>query len=67
MEFKDKLIYARALLNISQAELANKLNVSLPTVSRWENNKVIPTKKAQVVFMQFCKKNNIEFKGVCNE
>lgn len=60
MEFKDKLVFARAKLDLSQSELAKELNVSLPTVSRWENGKVNPTKKAKVVFMQFCKKNNIE-------
>ena len=60
MEFKDKLVFARAKLDLSQSELAKELNVSLPTVSRWENGKVNPTKKAKVVFMQFCRKNNIE-------
>ena len=56
MEFKDKLVFARAKLDLSQSELAKELNVSLPTVSRRENGKVNPTKKAKVVFMQFCKK-----------
>ncbi|QWC00217.1 helix-turn-helix domain-containing protein [Mycoplasmatota bacterium] len=60
MEFKDKLVFARAKLDLSQSELAKELNVSLPTISRWENGKVNPTKKAKVVFMQFCRKNNIE-------
>ncbi len=67
MEFKDKLVFARAKLDLSQSELAKELNVSLPTVSRWENGKVNPTKKAKVVFMQFCKKHNIEFEGESNE
>lgn len=67
MDFKDKLVFARAKLDLSQAELAKELNVSLPTVSRWENGKVNPTKKAKVVFMQFCKKHKIEFEGESNE
>ena len=67
MEFKDKLVFARAKLDLSQSELAKELNVSLPTVSRWENGKVNPTKKAKVVFVQFCKKHNIEFEGESNE
>jgi len=67
MKFKDKLVYARARLDFSQSELAKELNVSLPTISRWENGKVNPTKKAKVVFMQFCKKHNIEFEGENNE
>lgn len=67
MEFKDKLVFARAKLDLSQAELAKELNVSLPTVSRWENGKVNPTKKAKVVFMQFSKKHNIEIEGEKND
>lgn len=67
MEFKDKLVYARAKLDLSQAELAKELNVSLPTVSRWENGKVNPTKKAKVVFMQYCKRHNIEIEGERND
>lgn len=67
MDYKDRLVFVRAKLNLSQAELAKELNVSLPTISRWENNKVIPTKKAKVVFSQFCKKHNIEFEGESNE
>lgn len=67
LEFKDKLVFARAKLNLSQADLAKQLNVSLPTVSRWENGKVNPTKKAIVVFSQFCKNKNIRFEGENNE
>lgn len=67
MKFKDKLVFVRARLDLSQSELANKLNVSLPTISRWENGKVNPTKKAKVVFMQFCMKHNIKFEGENNE
>lgn len=67
MEFKDKLIFARAKLDLSQAELAKELNVSLPTISRWENGKVNPTKKAKVVFMQFCIKHNVVLEGEKND
>jgi len=67
MDFKDRLVFARAKLDLSQSELAKELNVSLPTISRWENGKVNPTKKAKVVFMQFCAKHKIEFEGENNE
>jgi len=67
MNFKDKLVFARAKLNLSQAELAKELNVSLPTVSRWENGKANPTKKAIVVFLQYCKMKDIKFEGENNE
>lgn len=61
MEFNEKLIRIRAKLNLTQTELAEKLNVSFPTISRWENGKVMPTKKAMIVFEDFCKENHISF------
>ena len=61
MLFKDKVLYVSATLNLSQTELAEKLNVSFTTVSRWENGKVEPTRKARFVFDRFCKKNSITF------
>ena len=60
MDFKDKLVFVRAKLNLTQTELAKKLNVSFSSVSRWENGKSKPTKKAIVVFNEYCKSNNIE-------
>ena len=53
MKFSEKLIYVRAKLNLTQSELAERLKVSFPTISRWENDKVEPTKKAMMVFKQF--------------
>lgn len=61
MVFKDKVLYVRAKLNLSQTELAEKLKVSFTTVSRWENGKVEPTRKAHLMFEQFCAENYIEF------
>ena len=60
MAFKDKVLYVRAKLNFSQTELAEKLKVSFATVSRWENGKVVPTKKAHLIFEQFCEENGID-------
>ena len=61
MSFQDKLIYVRATLNLTQTELANELKVSFPTISRWENGKSNPTKKALVIFANFCRKHNIRW------
>lgn len=61
MEFKEKLIYVRALLNLTQSELAKELGVSFETINRWENGKFTPSKKAQISFDIFCKKNNVQF------
>lgn len=66
MAFKDMVLYVRAKLNLSQTELAEKLKVSFTTVSRWENGKVEPTKKAHLKFEQFCVENGIAFEEKIN-
>ncbi|MBE6443700.1 MAG: helix-turn-helix transcriptional regulator [Alphaproteobacteria bacterium] len=59
MEFKDKVIFARAKLRITQDRLAKELGVSFATVNRWENGNTKPNKIAIVNFNEFCKNNNI--------
>lgn len=66
MESKEKLLYVRAKLKLTQTELADKLNVSFATINRWETGKVTPTKKAEYIFEMFCKENNIKFEGAEN-
>ncbi len=62
MEFKDKIIYARAKLKISQDKLAKELGVSFSTINRWENGNTRPNKIAIINFNEFCKKNQIVIK-----
>ena len=64
MEFKDKVVLARAKLHLSQSKLAELLQVSLTTISRWETGKVSPTKKDELVFGEFCKENKINLNEV---
>lgn len=64
MEFKEKLLQVRAILNMTQCDLAKVLNVSFQTINRWERGRVMPTKKAEIQFNNFCLKNNIEFEKV---
>ncbi|MCI7220052.1 MAG: helix-turn-helix domain-containing protein [Bacilli bacterium] len=65
-----KLNYAKALLelrsklNISQTEMAALLNVSYPSVNRWENGRAVPIKIARVRIEKMCKENNIEIEEV---
>lgn len=54
------LIELRSKLNISQTELAALLNVSYPSVNRWENDKTIPIKIVRVRIEKICKENNID-------
>lgn len=49
----------RDKLFLTQAELAEILNVSLTTVCRWENKVFEPTMKIRKKISQICKENNI--------
>ena len=61
MEFKDQLIYARAVLKYSQTKMAKELGVSYATINRWENGNNTPSKTMIVLFENFCKQHNIDF------
>lgn len=61
MNFKEKLVYVRAYLNLTQAQLAKELNVSFETVNRWESGKFVPSNKSKYAFEIFCKRKNIIF------
>ena len=62
MEFKDKVIYARAKLKMTQAVLAKELGVSFATINRWENGTTRPTKTAIINFNEFCEDKNLKIK-----
>ena len=64
MEFKDRVLYVRAKLNLTQTELAKKLSVSFATINRWELRKTTASKKAIAIFDIFCKENNINLKEI---
>jgi transcriptional regulator with XRE-family HTH domain len=49
----------RAGLSMSQAELAERLNVSFATVNRWENGHAVPNKLAQTALYDLCKEKNV--------
>ena len=42
MNFGKKLLDARKNMNLSQEEVAKKLNITRQTVSKWESNETIP-------------------------
>lgn len=58
------LLQLRAKLNVSQHELADLLNVSYPSISRWENGHFEPTKIVKVRLEEFLKENNIKLEEV---
>lgn len=61
MEFKEKLLYARAVLKYSQTKMAEELGVSYATINRWENGNNAPSKTMIVLFENYCKKHGITF------
>lgn len=67
MEFKEKVLFVRAKLNLSQTELASELGVSLQIINLWELGKVSPTKKAKYAFKLYCKEKNVEFEKEKNK
>lgn len=62
MDFKDKVLFARAQLKYSQEQLAKELEVSYATVNRWENDNTKPSKIMVIRFEQFCREKGITFK-----
>ena len=53
MEFKDKLKELRHSKNLSQMQLANKLNVSQSAIAKWELGKTEPTASAIILLAKF--------------
>ena len=47
IDYPATIIKLRAILNLSQAALAELLGVSFTSVNRWENGKYQPTKVAK--------------------
>lgn len=60
MIISEFLKHIRSLQNMSQEDLARKLNVSFATINRWETGKNFPSKMAQSNIEKFCKNNNIK-------
>ena len=63
-DYQKALVQLRAKLNISQHELADLLQVSYPSISRWENGHNGPTKIAKVRLEGFLRDNDIQLDEV---
>ena len=53
MEFKDRLKELRHSKNLSQMQLANKLNISQSAIAKWELGKTEPTASAIILLANF--------------
>lgn len=61
MDFSESVKRVREIKGYSQEQLANELNVSFATINRWENRKTKPSRLALFYFMEFCRRNNVDF------
>lgn len=60
MDFSEFVISVRRQMKLSQAQLAEAINVSYTTINRWENGRVVPSNLASKSFYDFCENNFIE-------
>ena len=60
MDFPEYVKKVRKDLKVSQADLAKALNVNFTTISRWENNHVVPSNLAIKSFIDYCQNNFID-------
>lgn len=54
------LIKIRAVLSLSQMDLANKLGVAFTSVNRWENAHHEPTRMVKEKIRLICQEHNIQ-------
>lgn len=63
MKLKEQVKYVRRKLKLTQDQLAQKTGISKVAIARWESSNVEPHMVSYGKFIDFCEKNNIEFKG----
>lgn len=64
IDYPATIIKVRAKLNLSQAELAEMLDVSFASVNRWENGKYEPTRLVKEKIRLICEENNIQMEEI---
>lgn len=60
MTTKEFVIYIKKQLNLTQAELSEKLKICQPTISYWENGWKSPSRSSLKKLEKFCKKYEID-------
>ena len=60
MNWTNIIKHIRGKLFLTQAELAEKINVSFASVNRWEQGHHEPTMKAKRKLAELCRENNID-------
>ncbi len=67
MSLGDSIRMTRQKAFFTQQDFAQKLNVALSTVNRWELNKATPNMKAMKQIKAFCDENNLDYSIIENE
>lgn len=57
----------RKELNLSQEQLAHKLNISFSTVNRWETEKTNPLPVVKERFFNFCHQEGLDLQTLTKE
>ena len=64
IDYPATIIKLRAILDLSQAALAELLGVSFTSVNRWGNGKYEPTRLVKEKIRLICEQNNIQMEIV---
>lgn len=64
MDYANLIKFIREKKLLTQMELADILQVSFTTISRWESGKFEPTMKIKRKIIEYCAKNNINVEDV---
>jgi len=67
MSLGDAIRISRQKALCTQEDFAQKLNVALSTVNRWELNKAKPNMKAMKAIKAFCNDNNLDYELIEKE
>ena len=65
--FSTKIRDMRLQVGLSQEKMAKELNVSISTISRWENGWNLPDENSMKLIKSCCKKYNWSYEDLKNE
>ena len=64
LDYSKLIIELRVQMNVSQEELSRILDVSVISISRWENGRTVPTKLDKAKLNKLFKEYNVELEKV---
>lgn len=67
MDYRDRIIELRKESGLSQAQLAEKLNISQSAVAKWERKRTEPTATAIIALSKFFGKSADYILGLVDE